>query len=298
MIELRMFRWFVGAAAVLLPLTNVHGQSSHDEARQRFESWGRPNGSAQARIVDEQSSVETARLQVGKERLEIVTGCNVPPGPNNAQIGVAVWFQLGASGRYVNPVKHRWNPKEELFIWLQTAVPLQISIHQNYPEDILPSKHIYPDPRFPATFSTIMPGAPVKLPVKFRTDDDLRKEIISLVFVRPDAANVPIVTGVSAIATATAVAGGGAASATAVVEVPASGVAGPGGVIRGNLDQAIQSQVEFMSEFNDAANQGKHPRLEIIGPDANVVTSATPNDVQFFAFGPGKQYQFQITLFK
>ena len=98
----------------------------------------------------------------------------------------------GQAGPYVNVVKHKWQRRERFYLWLETAVPIQLALFQNYPEGLLPSRQVSPDERFASSFATIMPGGPYRFPVLFKTDDDLRDEQVSLVVVRSDAQVLPI----------------------------------------------------------------------------------------------------------
>lgn len=252
------------------------------EAGKFFKSMRGPN----IRLADaEPTNYKVKSTKVGGERLEIAGDVDIdepmlPDDPKPCKMGIKVWFQLAATGKFVNPTKHRWNPKEELYIWLEPAVPVQVSIHQNYPEDVKKSKHIYPDPKHPKTFSTIFPKpGGVRLPVKFRTDDDLRKEIISLVLVRSDSGTLPVVN--------------------ALAKDNNSGTSGDGGSLRLAMAEQVKQETKMNNEATSTGKiKGEDSRLTIVGPDNDQELSSDFEDVAFFMFGHGTSHQFQLTLNK
>lgn len=251
----------------------------YDQARSKFEQLKRNArqgaGNAQARFLSPGEG----------KRFEIDPVDNFDPNDDPYQCGIAVWFQL-SDGSYVNPTKHRWNPGEKFYVWIEPAVPVSVSLHQNYPEDRPPSRQVYPDARHPETFKDFAAGSKHKLPVRFKMDDDLRDEIMSMVVVRCDSNTLPIHTS-------GAVSGSSSSSSGS----QNSGTSGPGGTFR-ETQQAT-------TRFNDEANatgkiNGKNSRFDIIGPDPDDCPEISDNvqDVQFFMFGDGFHHQFQLTLKK
>ncbi len=235
-------------------------------------------------------AIEGRRFEVGDEevtfagsdRFDIVPVPNLDPGAPPYQMGVAVWFQLEPSGQFVNPVKHRWNPRERFYVWINPAVPMTISLHQNYPEDRPASRQVYPDVRYPATFQTFMPG-PHRLPVLFEMDDDLRDEIMSMVVVRADNPALPV------------------HAQPFVQDLQPQQLAG-GNTGAEGVGGAFRATAETMARFNQEATEqgtidGESSRFTIVGP-SGPETSMQPSDVQFFMLGCGLSHQFQLTLFK
>lgn len=230
-------------------------------------------------------------VDVAGHRFSIVTGdysnATAPPitdGGEPVQCGISVRFQL-EDGRYVNPVKHRWSASEKFNIWVESAVPVQIHVFQNFLEDNAASRTIYPDKNSPATFKTIQSGEPYKLPVTFQMDDDLRNEILSMVVARADSDLLAVNTHV-AQQNATSTIGAGGAFDLASFQIVCS------------------KQLAAMRECNNEAVRSQtikgHPsRFTICSPDESApIESTTPGDVEFFMLGDQSIHQFQLTLFK
>lgn len=144
----------------------------------------------------------------------LVSGCS------NA---IRVWFEL-ADGRYVNPRTYHWAPNEVFYVHVETAVPVYVSLYQNFSGGI-PSKRVYPDTRFPDSHRMLMPGKGTRLPVAFQMDANFLPEYMSMVVTRADWEGIRTeVPQASAVAYAIASAGGGEqATATAYAGVVKSG---------------------------------------------------------------------------
>jgi len=97
---------------------------------------------------------------------------------------IRVWFELG-DGRYVNPRTYRWAPGEVFYVHVQSAVPVYVVLYQNFTNGI-PSRRVYPDAQFPASYQMIMPGVSTRLPVAFQTDMNYRPEHMSIVVSKAD----------------------------------------------------------------------------------------------------------------
>lgn len=224
---------------------------------------------------------EGARFEVpAGTKFNIAPVQNLVPNKPPYRCGIAVWFQL-EDGRFVNPIKHKWQRRERFRIWIEPAVPVTVSLHQNYSDDRPGSRQVYPDIRYPETFRSFPACRPVTLPVSFEMDDDLIDEIMSMVVVRCDAGLLPF----------------NQPTAPAGVTPGATSTSGPGGTFR--------ASAEMLSRFNDSANasgtiNGESSRFDIVGPPINTSPefSQTPADVQFFMFGVGNSHQFQLTLHK
>ena len=254
----------------------------HAAARGRFEQLKK-----NAAIVPGAKAPRytTTKFDIGGDPIEIATGeCTIEPvsplDPDHApyHLGIQVWFQL-ADGRYVNPVKHKWQRRERFWIWVESAVPLQVALFQNYPDDQPRSRQVYPDVRYPATFHTLFPGHSKRLPVMFVMDDDLRDELMSMVVVRSDSGCLPLNDSMSS---------------------GDSGTSGPGGVIKGRIDPTVTK----FTKLNDEAMAkgtilGQSAKFDIAGPEeSGPIFAQQPHDVAFFFLGPGKMGQFQMTLHK
>lgn len=260
---------FIVAVGSMVLSSSLFAQDKYDDHRARFEKL--KSNSAASPHETRQIEVDGARFDVPSQRIDIDPVPNVDPNKDPYQCGIAVWFQL-ENGRYVNPVKHRWDPEERFHIWIEPAVPVTISLHQNYPEDRPPSRQVYPDAEFPKTFMSFPAGRSSKLPVRFKMDDDLRNEIMSMVVVRTDCVDLPL------------------------NKIDGDGTSGPGGTLR--------TAAAKFTEWNDEALlnntiRGENSRFDIVGPGANKPEfSDRPEDVQFFMLGVGSSHQFQLTLFK
>ncbi|EMI53517.1 hypothetical protein [Rhodopirellula sallentina] len=274
-------------------------------------------------------SVQTA-IKGGDPKFTLVQPTPTPPNPGC--ISVKVWGQLvnpnGTPGPYVNLTKHKWERKQRFHLWLDTAVPLQLSFFQNYPEGRPKSKQISPDPQFPSTFSTIMPGAPYKFPVMIEMDDDLRDEQMSIILVRADANILPVNGGATATATATAVISANTlppnsqvsvstmanasaqvqqtsqsatAAASAGALAGAGGVVGVGGTLKGAPMQ--QTQEMFVALQNDPSLASMAKLRLVAGPPPSAPPSVSPvpdriDDVSTVMMGPGNIAQIELTFFK
>jgi len=104
-------------------------------------------------------------------------------------LGIKVWFSL-EDGTVFNPVKRKMAPKERFYVHIQSAVPVYVSLFQNYPESRPESKQVYPDAKHPDTLKVIQANVATKLPVPFEMDDDTRDEIMAMVVVRADAPQI------------------------------------------------------------------------------------------------------------
>lgn len=112
------------------------------------------------------------------------------PGGGHCKIAVRFWFVL-KNGRIVDPVRYRWKPNERFDIHVESCVPLELSIWQNY-RDRRSSVMVYPLLGKIATYSTTLPGRKYELPVDFIMDNDLDNEEISFVLIRSDSGCLPI----------------------------------------------------------------------------------------------------------
>jgi hypothetical protein len=219
--------------------------------------------------------------------------------------------------------KYRWQRSERFYLWLDTAVPLQLSIFQNYPDGRPESRQVTPDERYPATFATIMPGRPFRYPVLLQADDDLRDEIVSIIVVRADTGVLPcngaqaVAVATGAGAAATAVSGNAAAQAIVDTVIRRDQIP-PGGQVRihAGAMAAVASQGVMKGdviEMNNAVFKGlneavrKGPlekggpadKLGVVSGNPVAVASATnAEDVDILLLGPGNIAQIELTFHK
>lgn len=106
----------------------------------------------------------------------------------DSKIAIKVWFEL-VDGTLVNPLKKTWKPKERFHVHIKSAVPIYVSLHQNYiGEDNKAnnSVQVYPSDKHPESTKVIQANQEVKLPVLFELDDNKLDENMSMVVVRAD----------------------------------------------------------------------------------------------------------------
>ncbi|HBT76282.1 MAG TPA: hypothetical protein DEB39_05000 [Planctomycetaceae bacterium] len=194
-------------------------------------------------------------------------------------LGVKVWFSL-EDGTCFNPIKRKMRVKEKFYVHIQSAVPVYVSLFQNYPESRPESKQVYPDAKYPDTLKVIQAGVATKLPVAFEMDDDTRDEIMAMVVARADAPEIRSTLATQATTTVTTT------DATTVVTA-----------------QATASTVGTMKSINDdlvGKGMDDPAKFAIAAPAVTTTTTATtvPNDVAFYMLGAGYVGQWQLTLKK
>ncbi|MDR3109167.1 MAG: hypothetical protein LBU65_05705 [Planctomycetaceae bacterium] len=193
----------------------------------------------------------------------LANGSGTVSGCTNA---IKVWFEL-SDGRFVNPKYYRWAPNEVFYVHVQTAIPVYVTIYQNYP-GISQSKRAYPDDRFPDSYRIVKPGTDTRLPVAFQMDGNHNAEYMSIVVTRADWEGVRTVAPQSAavaVAVARADAGSSSSSATATAttrtdadSANASAIASAyTGVVKGAADISSESALTKFAAINDAGLAGK-----------------------------------------
>jgi hypothetical protein len=174
----------------------------------------------------------------------LASGSGTVSGCTNA---IKVWFEL-SDGRFVNPKYYRWAPNEIFYVHVQTAIPVYVTIYQNYP-GISQSKRAYPDDHFPDSYRIVKPGTDTRLPVAFQMDGNHNTEYMSIVVTKADWEGVSVVAPQSA-AVAVAVARADSSSASAVASAYT-------GVVKGAADISSESALTKFSAINDAGLAGK-----------------------------------------
>lgn len=167
----------------------------------------------------------------------MASGTAVVSGCTNA---VKIWFEL-SDGRYVNPKYYRWMPHEVFYVHVQSAVPVYVTLYQNYP-GISQSKRAYPDARFPSSFNMLRPGEGTRLPVAFQMDGNFNNEYMSIVVTKADWEGISReVPQAASVAVAVASAGNQQAVAAAYA-----------GVVKGNADISKDSTLTKFAAVNEA----------------------------------------------
>ena len=246
----------------------------------------------------------------------------VTVGTTTHNLGIKVWFTL-EDGTAFNPVKRKMAPKERFYVHIQSAVPVYVSLFQNYLESRPESKQVYPDAkdsRNAEMLKVIQANVATKLPVAFEMDDDTRDEIMAMVVVRADAPQIQATlvatptqvtttttitttgTGTVTVAPATTPASAAPAVPSAPAAIPATNVA----VTRTDegvnlVAQATPSTLGTMKSINDglAGKTMEDPtKFAIASPTVAATTTTVPNDVAFYMLGTGYAGQWQLTLKK
>ena len=207
-------------------------------------------------------------------------------------LGIKVWFTL-ENGTAFNPVKRKMGAKERFYVHVQSAVPVYVSLFQNYPDSKPESRQVYPDKEHPETLKVIQAGVATKLPVPFEMDDNTLDEIMAMVVVRADAPQIH--TTVVTTTTGTTVTPVPAPAATATLTVTSND--GVNTVVA----QATASTLGTMKSINDGLADKKMDdpmKFAIATPTIAVTMTTVPNDVAFYMLGTGYAGQWQLTLKK
>jgi hypothetical protein len=251
-------------------------------------------------------------------KFTVVGDCPVDPGPvctdpsTGTQIqpclGIQVWGELAhRPGTYVNLTKHKWQRSEQFYLWIHSAVPIQVALFQNYPPDSgRASEQRSPDPRFPATFQTILPGQPYRFPVKIQLDDNLIDELMSIVAVRTDTGCLPIngapqpVTqiSVSQVVSASIQRTNGSGSLGGATDAQL------GGVLSGQDQQSLKGPVmqQTIQSFDALHAYGMQPtsplKFSLVDDSIPVADSQSFRDVCEIALTAGRIGQLELRLKK
>jgi len=112
-------------------------------------------------------------------------------GNTDAKIIVKVWAELKDGGEKVQLSNHEWKPGQEFYLYLESAVPLKLSIFQDFPDGKTVLR--LPVPEVLESLDVLKPGEPYKVPATFEMDPDAKEELMRLVMVRADAATAPTI---------------------------------------------------------------------------------------------------------
>ena len=212
-------------------------------------------------------------------------------------LGIKVWFSL-EDGTVFNPTKRKMAPKERFYVWIQSAVPVYVSLFQNYAESRPESKQVYPDAKHPDTLKVIQANVATKLPVPFEMDDDTRDEIMAMVVVRADDPKIQatLTTQPTVVTTTTTITASSGTTAPSTTVAPAT-AATPTVVA-----QATASTLGTMKSINDDLAGKKigedTTKFAIAPPTVAAATTTVPSDAAFYMLGTGYAGQWQLTLKK
>lgn len=194
------------------------------------------------------------------------------PGPDRTDVSMAVklWGEIAEGrdkGRYVNLQKYKWQRSQKFRLHVSSAFPVSMGVFQTYPEDRPPTKQVSPTRSVPSTFSIIPAAADYSLPFFFKTDDDLRDEIIQFTFVRGESSSCP--------------------------QAPLA----TGDPIIKSLDDLDSVVAKGFTKLTKQA-QDTDSKLVVVGPPGDMPISEDPRDVSIIMIGPGVVHLGQITLHK
>ena len=223
------------------------------------------------------TSVTHIKFDIAPVTVTTVTNNITTTTTNN--LGIKVWFSL-EDGTCFNPIKRKMGVKERFYVHIQSAVPVYVSLFQNYPESRPESRQVYPDAKYPDTLKVIQAGVATKLPVPFEMDNDTRDEIMSMVVVRADAPQIQSTLTTQTTSSLVTTTGG-------VTTVTAQATASTAGTLKSINDQVVEKGKDSSEKFSIAA------------PSATAnTTSSVPNDIIFYMLGTGYAGQWQLTLKK
>jgi hypothetical protein len=231
-------------------------------------------------------AIKDSSSEYGKFAIAPVT---VTTTTNN--LGIKVWFSL-EDGTIFNPVKRKMGVKEKFYVHIQSAVPVYVSLFQNYPESRPESRQVYPDTKYPESFKVIQAGIATKLPTAFEMDDNTLDEIMAMVVVRADAPQIQSTLNTQATTTVTNTGG--------VTVVTAQATPATAGTMKSINDGLAGKTMEDPTKFAIATPSATAPVTTTV-TTTTVTTApptAAPNDVSFFMLGTGYAGQWQLTLKK
>jgi hypothetical protein len=117
------------------------------------------------------------------------------PGPAPAQLCVKVWAELSddkgtQTNQFVPIEMYKWHPDERFYFWVESPVPVQLSLSQYYNISAAEAKDpklVSPNPAFPNTYATVAPGQPFRFPQLFKCDHTQRDEFVTLTVIQAGA---------------------------------------------------------------------------------------------------------------
>lgn len=227
----------------------------------------------------------SVKFDICDDNMNIVT-------TDTTQMAVKVWFTDG-NGKPYHPAKHRFNPKEKFDVWVEASCPVYVSLFQNYFEDRPESRLVYPDEKYPKTYSVLPKGKPVKLPVNFVMDDDMRSEIMSIVVAKADF-NATAVANFDLNQT---VIGDNNQITNTIIGYADT-------VVPGNQNTVQETIIKGLKNFHKSTQYSKKGSIKFNICSGNCIQTTESgyvsynNDVCAILFGSAKIAQYQLTLHK
>ncbi len=230
--------------------------------------------------LKEGQSKDGSGTTIEKFAIAPVTVATTPAAPVACNLGIKVWFSL-EDGTCFNPVKRKMGVKEKFFVHIQSAVPVYVSLFQNYKDSLIATKQVYPDTHYPDSFKVVQAGVPTKLPVTFEMDDNTVDETMSMVVARADAPQIQATLSTQATTTVTN--------------------AGGTTVITARQTTATPGTLKAINDSLQGKSMDDPEKFAISSPAASTpvtVPATAPNDVAFYMLGAGYVGQWQLTLRK
>jgi hypothetical protein len=239
------------------------------DAKAKPQTRGVGTGTAEVIVTDR--ALRFVPVQVGTE----------PDVKTMIKVWAAPVKDKDETGDYVHLSKYKWQKKERFYLYFESAVPVQIGLYQDYPEASDPNKktrQVMPDPAFPDSYQTIMPGQPYRFPILMEMDDNLEPEYMAIV--------------VSAVA-----------GLDQVINKPDPGTGtDPGGATR--LAKAQKEGIDKL--YKDIKGKPKarfNASVDPVDPNKPVdpgskTSSKSPDDVAIIAFGPENYGYILLKLHK
>lgn len=264
-----------GAGWISMTAPTVRGQGdgpSRDEVVQAFSDLSKQAKSAY-------TSESMPKVAFGKRAEDAVparvyngTGVpffkGVPIKNQQTKLIIKVWaVPLDDAGQPTRDKvaldKYLWRPKQRFAVFIDSAVPVQVGIYQDFPNQ--PSERRLPDPEFPKSYQTVQGGdGPYRFPFDIELDDNLNDELMSIVVV--------------------------AAGAEPKLHVADKKVS----TISGN------DYVAFAKRYGEAFDQAAIAARKIYFKAVPPGLESSPNvdDVALIAYGPDQRGQLQIRIRK
>jgi len=220
----------------------------------------------------------------------------VVPGPTPTPVafGVKIYASLAdssgkESGTFVCIPKYKWHSNEYFYVYLESTTPIQVGFYQDYPENgmITKTRQVLPDPNFPESYGTVVPGQAFKFPTLIKMDDSQEPEFMAIVCSVAGSSSDSVINAVSPMV--------GGDTTGGVLRGPALATAQQKGIDAIKTKAAGSANGRFMGVVPsvDPSNLSTAPTPSSISLPATSTTS--PDDVSVIQFGPEK---FGYTLFK
>ena len=150
-------------------------------------------GYAKLNLPDESSNLPAVPVWCGPAThiQPVIPFENCPP----VSLCVKVWAELADEsnnplGTFVNIQKYKWKAKQRFYLWMESPIPVQVSLAQFYdvgPQEAKKPKLVMPDTKKPLSFATVVPGSPFRHPQVISMDNNLADEFAMLTIIQAGA---------------------------------------------------------------------------------------------------------------